>query len=259
MATQDRYEREREFHDERFARDGGERRSSRYYSVAAESQAYYRQRLDAHSGPGRAVLEYGCGTGSAAFDLAEAGAEVVAIDISPVAVDHARSEAASRGVSERLSVREMNAESLELPDGSFDLVCGSGILHHLELDRALDEIARVLRPTGAAVFYEPLGHNPVVNAYRRATPDERTDDEHPILEADLVGLRDRFGEVEARGFVLTALAALALRGRPGFEAARTSLGAVDRALFSRWGRLQRWCWIVVLELGAPRAPHRSSR
>src|SRR4029077_19868431 len=83
--------------------------------------------------PGDRVLEYGCGTGSAAFELAERGAHVVGIDISPVAVDEARRVAAERQSGDA-EFRVMNAEALEFPDGAFDLVCGSGILHHLDLD-----------------------------------------------------------------------------------------------------------------------------
>ena len=68
----------------------------------------------------------------------------------------------------------MNAEVLEFPDASFDLVFGVAILHHLDLDTACAEFLRVLRPSGTAVFLEPLGHNPFINLVRWATPAART-------------------------------------------------------------------------------------
>jgi SAM-dependent methyltransferase len=133
-------------------------------------------------------------------------------------------------------------------------VCGSRILHHLDLDVALAEVARVLRPAGSAVFYEPHGQNPAVNAYRRSTPEERTDDEYPFLEEDLVAADDRFGDVRVRGFVLLALGSLLLRGRPGFDALRARLARLDTAIFPRCPRMQRLAWITVVELGRP-SPH----
>jgi ubiquinone/menaquinone biosynthesis C-methylase UbiE len=64
----------------------------------------------------------------------------------------------------------MNAEATTFPDNSFDLICGSSILHHLNLDKACAEIRRILRPDGGAVFIEPLGHNPLINMFRKLTP-----------------------------------------------------------------------------------------
>ena len=83
-------------------------------------------------------------------------------------------------------------------DDSFDLVCGSGILHHLDLPAAMRELARVLRPSGRAVFMEPLGHNPAINAFRNRTPELRTPDEHPLLGKDLKLCRRYFGSVEVK-------------------------------------------------------------
>ena len=55
-----------------------------------------------------------------------------------------------------------NAEHLPYADASFDAVYGSSVLHHLDLDRALAEVLRVLRPGGRCVFTEPNILNPQV-------------------------------------------------------------------------------------------------
>ena len=128
-------------------------------------------------------MEYGCGTGALAFDLAEQGSNSVAIDISPVAISEAEQVAHARGLTARFE--EMNAEAMTFDNDSFDLVFGSGILHHLDMERATQEVIGVLRPGGRAVFIEPLGYNPIINAYRRVTPTMRTEDEHPLLRSDL--------------------------------------------------------------------------
>ncbi len=71
---------------------------------------------------------------------------------------------------------QMDAEQLAFRDQSFDLVVGEAILHHLDLERCFAKISRILQPAGVAVFIEPLGHNPVLNWYRRQTPGLRTPD-----------------------------------------------------------------------------------
>src|SRR3546814_15436315 len=73
-----------------------------------------------------------------------------------------------------------NAEQTSFPDASFDRIGGSGILHHLDLDSAYAEIARLLKPGGRAVFLEPLGHNPLYHAYRDRPPPMRTENENPL-------------------------------------------------------------------------------
>ncbi len=55
-----------------------------------------------------------------------------------------------------------NAEQMPFRDGSFDAVYGSSILHHLNIDAALAEVHRVLRPGGRIVFAEPNILNPQV-------------------------------------------------------------------------------------------------
>lgn len=52
----------------------------------------------------------------------------------------------------RHTFRRMDAHHLEFPDRTFDIVFGTGILHHLDLETAVREIARVLKDDGEMVF-----------------------------------------------------------------------------------------------------------
>ena len=73
-----------------------------------------------------------------------------------------------------------SSDSVSFNEGSFDLVFGFGILHHLNYKQALSEAGRVLKPGGRILFYEPLGINPLSKLIRRLTPQARTKDEKPL-------------------------------------------------------------------------------
>ena len=248
MTDDDRKSREAEFHDRAFA-DETRQKVQKWYLLHS-AQDFYRELLESRS-DGAEVLEYGCGPGSHSYFVAEHGAgNVVGIDISPVGIEKAAAEAEKRGL-ENISFRVMDAEQLEFADNSFDLVCGSAILHHLDLERAYAELARVLRPTGTALFVEPLGLNPIINLYRNRTPSLRTVDEHPLLFDDLKQADRWFGNVRARFYYLGALAAVPARNTAAFDGLVRSLEAIDRLAFRYLPPVRRFAWYIVLELGAP--------
>jgi ubiquinone/menaquinone biosynthesis C-methylase UbiE len=91
------------------------------------------------------VLEVGPGPGELSERIAkELGAEVVAIDVSPRMVELTR----ARGIDARVG----DVQDLPFEDGVFNLVAAGWVLFHpADLDRALSEIARVLRPGGRLV------------------------------------------------------------------------------------------------------------
>jgi SAM-dependent methyltransferase len=248
MDTELRLARERAFHDQAFS-EQTRAPVRRFYSVNGALRRWYEHTLSQRAA-GADALEYGCGPGSAAFELAAQGARVTGIDLSPVAIELAARTVQERDLDARFEV--MDAEHLRFDDDAFDLVCGSGILHHLDLQRAYAELARVLRPDGVAVFIEPLGHNPAINWYRARTPALRTVDEHPLLMRDLVQAREHFGVVETRFFTLTSLAAVPLRNRAAFPRIVDALDGVDRTLFAALPPTRRWAWMVGMLMRAPR-------
>jgi SAM-dependent methyltransferase len=248
--TEDRLRREKEFHDARFASAG--RSADRFYAIDQASDRFFRERIDAAPAGGR-VLDYGCGESAyCALHAARQGHEVTAIDISDVAIDHAREQAARAGVADKIEFRAMNAEALEFDDDSFDLVSGLGIIHHLDVARSMSEVARVLKPGGEAVFVEPLGHNPMINAYRRRTPEQRSVDEHPLRMDDIDALGRWFGTVEATYFHLLGLLALPFMRRRSFKRLVDALDAADRRLFRAVEPARRHAWMVGLRLSDPR-------
>jgi SAM-dependent methyltransferase len=245
----ERNARERDYHNKAFA-EGTRSPVAKYYSVVRASRDHFNARIEALA-PGARALEYGCGPGSSAFRIAAKGAQVTGIDISDVAIAQCVAKARADHVDAHFEV--MDAEKLTFPAASFDLVCGTGILHHLDLERAFGQIARTLRADGTAVFIEPLGHNPAINAYRRLTPSLRTVDEHPFVMRDFDVARRHFGKVELRFFHLTSLACFPLQRMPGFRAVLAAFDAVDGALFGALPFLRRYAWVVVISLGEPRS------
>jgi SAM-dependent methyltransferase len=101
---------------------------------------------------GRA-LELGSGTGFFLLNLMQAGVmdDGHVTDLSPGMVEVARRNAAGLGFD--VEGRVADAESIPYDDDSFDLVVGHAVLHHIpDVEQALREVLRVLRPGGRFVF-----------------------------------------------------------------------------------------------------------
>jgi SAM-dependent methyltransferase len=242
----DRIARERDFHNDRFGAVEERREDSFYFAAQPGVKAYWR--LVRQAIVGKDVLEYGCASGRGSIDLARSAKHVTGIDISDVAIAQAKDEAARRSVT-NVTFKVDNAEKMDLPSGSFDLVFGSGILHHLILEEALKEIRRVLRKGGEAIFFEPLGHNPAINLYRNRTPKSRTVDEHPLVKSDFDLVRANFSKCHLEFFGLTTLASIPFRDSGAGRTIRAVGEQVDNIVLKIPG--VRWlAWIVVMNLEA---------
>ena len=109
--------------------------------------------LGPRPGPYGRSLEIGAGTGYFSLNMLQAGVveEAVCTDISPGML--ATLEANARELGVRVRTAPCDAAALPFPDGSFDLVFGHAVLHHLpELERSFAEFHRVLRPGGTLFF-----------------------------------------------------------------------------------------------------------
>jgi SAM-dependent methyltransferase len=111
-------------------------------------------------------LEIGAGTGYFTLNLLRAGMlrEAVATDISPGMLRSLSESAKELGLTVETAVCE--ASALPFDDGTFDLVFGHAVLHHLpDLPGAFREFRRVLRPGGVVAFCgEPSRHGDRISA-----------------------------------------------------------------------------------------------
>jgi len=111
-------------------------------------------------------LEVGAGTGYFSLNLLRAGvvSDATCCDISPGMLAALQDNSRRLGLEVHTAV--CPAERLPYPDGSFDLVLGHAVLHHLpDLPRAFAEFVRVLRPGGTLLFAgEPSRHGDVLAA-----------------------------------------------------------------------------------------------
>jgi ubiquinone/menaquinone biosynthesis C-methylase UbiE len=224
----------------------------KYYAVERRSLDHARAWLRREVA-GRTVLDYGCGNGEESLLVARHGAaRVVGIDISEVSIKNCRLRADREGLTRTVDFRVNDGEALEFGDHTFDVAMEYGVLHHVDLEAGMRELARVLKPNGRMICTEALGHNPIIQAYRRRTPDLRTqwEVEHILRKEAFATMGRYFRRIEPRFFHLATLAAVPFRKSAIFRPLLGLLEAADAVLLRTPG-LKWHAWITVFVLSEP--------
>jgi ubiquinone/menaquinone biosynthesis C-methylase UbiE len=103
------------------------------------------------------VLEIGCGTGLFSGKIKQlTNANIIATDISQELLNVAKLKYPN------ITFQIDDAMKLSFKDKKFDAVYGSSVLHHLDFEKSLNEMFRVLKPGGKIVFAEPNMINPQI-------------------------------------------------------------------------------------------------
>lgn len=237
-----RLDRERDFHNERFAHEHRVAQQKFYFALnGLETRMMHSIETAAR---GADVLEYGCAKGVLSLALAPVARSVHGIDISDVAIAQAESAARARG-ADNVSFSVADAMETGLPADSYDVIFGSGIIHHLDTRRSLEEIYRLLKPGGVAIFKEPLGENVAIKAYRAATPKARTVDEHPLVRRDFAIADSVFDEVDLSFYGLVTLASVPFYKSALFKPIFGVTAALDKLLL-RIPLLQWQAWYALM-------------
>lgn len=209
------------------------------------------------------VLEVGSGYGRFATYLSKLGARVTAIDVGPDLCAATRALAEANGVT--CEVATANAKSLPFRTGSFDVVIGLAVLHHLsepEAARAIADSHRVLAPHGVAVFYETVEDSPAFDFLQKLLPagkpsddDYRPsilqrrrwrtyvdeNDEREMTTAELQRAGEPFGSVEVMTYGFLGRLHRLLGPK-----VRSPLAAVDRWLFAALPPVRRFARFALV-------------
>ena len=187
--------REKEFHDELHILNK-RRFQNKFYKAAYNLYEDFFDVLKTKV-QSKDVLDYGCGIGNVAEKVINfKPKKLVAIDVSGEAIKKAKSETKSE--ENKIDYRVENCENSNLTSDAFDIIYGSGILHHLNLNKSLKELSRILKKGGIILFAEPMATNPIINIYRKFTPKARSADEHPLVFQDIKLIESMFKNVEAK-------------------------------------------------------------
>lgn len=165
--------------------------------------------------PDMRLLDFGCGPGECSLRFARQGYLVDGFDVSRGNITTARKLAAKYGLTERTRFSVQAAEHLAFPDEAFDVVAGVDILHHVNVDTAIRECLRVLKPGGHGIFLEPvevplfdrLRRSRLVTTFFPMTPSfdrHVTEDERKLSSGDLATIRGLAGAIDMDRYLLFA-------------------------------------------------------
>jgi len=103
------------------------------------------------------ILDLAAGTADLSIGAARRfpSARVTGVDLTPAMLEIGRAKVARAGLTDRVELVEGDALALGFPDASFDVVtCAFGFRNFPDVDRALAEAARVLKPGGRLLVLE---------------------------------------------------------------------------------------------------------
>lgn len=129
---------------------------------------------------GMKVLECGCGAGEFTFYLSSF-LNKKNILFSAIELSNHQINIAKERVNQNVDFVTGSLTNMPFKENTFDVIVGNSILHHLDLNKALPEIKRVLKPNGTIVFFEPNLLNPIgwllfnvkpLRKLHQASPDE---------------------------------------------------------------------------------------
>jgi ubiquinone/menaquinone biosynthesis C-methylase UbiE len=224
----------------------------KYYSITRKSKDFIRQWL-ADQCSGKVALDYCCGTGGGAIEMASYGAFAYGIDISDERIRSAKDHAAKIGFEDKVKYSIMDAEKMDFSDDTFDVILCSGVLHHLDLENAYRELFRVLKPSGKIICNEPLVYNPIINIYRRLTPHLRTAWEihHILTLRDINKAGTYFSNISIKYYHLISIFAVPFQKSIFGNVVLSILEIID-SIILRIPFLQMLAWQVIFVLSDPK-------
>ena len=236
--------REKDFHNKLHLSEELERKSQgKFYKALYGLYSDFLNILENETKT-KQVLDFGCGTGNFTEKVINFNPKkIVAVDISEEAIKKAKNN--PRLNRKNIEYRVENCEDLSLNSDSFDIAYGSGILHHLNLNKSLSELKRILKKDGKIVFIELMATNPIINLYRKFTPNARTSDEHPFKLSDIEFIKSSFANVEVKYYGFFTLVCFLFYKEPEKSNLFQILKKMDeKILNSRYFKFLAWSVLI---------------
>jgi len=205
----------------------------------------------------RVLLDFCCGSGATSLVFAKIGYDVHGFDITPANIEIARKLSEKHGLTAKTHFSVQPAEKTSFASGSFDVIAGIDVLHHIEIEPAMRECRRVLKDGGIAIFREPV-ETPAFDALRNSSPVKKlfpkgrslerhiTEDEKKLNAGDMAVIRRHFPSMKLERF--TFLSRLDPFVRRNGSKGPSLLERVDHALFRKMPSLGRMGGGVVIKL-----------
>jgi SAM-dependent methyltransferase len=199
------------------------------------------------------VLEMACGHDGLIRHVSHQTKTAIAGDIAPVTIQMAITAAKGNPALEKIDYRVLDCEKTGFPDNSFDVVLEMGALHHMDLDAAYKEAARVLRPDGKFFCLEAIRHNPIIHLYRRMTPHLRTawEVEHILGRSQVLKGLQYFHDIKIKHYFFVSIFAVPFRNTRAFKPLLAFCEAIDSVL-TRLPGIQWLSWQAWFILSRPR-------
>lgn len=235
--------REKEFHNKLHLKNKSRFENIFYKAIYNLFKDFY-ENIEKDS-KGKTVLDYGCGIGSITEKVARQNpTKIVGADISDVSISKAIDNAKKKNLN--IEYRVENCESSSFASESFDLIYGTGILHHLNLEKSVKEINRLLKKDGKMIFMEPLGTNPLINFYRKLTPKARSQDEHPFVKKDFIFLKKLYGNLSIKYYGFFTLVFFPFYKHPEKSKVYSFLSCLDNFIFKiKFFRVFAWSVLII--------------
>ena len=190
------------------------------------------------------ILDYGCGIEQSLQEVVKFNPKkIFGIDISEVSIQKAKDTIQKSNSNVELLVD--NCEKTKFNDSTFDIIYGSGILHHLDISLCLKEMHRILKPGGRFLFIEPLGTNPMINFYRKLTPNSRSKDEHPLINDDFELIKSNFNKLQIKYYGFFTLIFFPLYATLTNSFNFKILKKIDQFLF-KFDIFKKFAWSVLI-------------
>lgn len=219
----------------------------------SENRMYFHEIIQRDGGwAGKHVLDYACGIGNWAIYFGSTGAsKVTAFDMSAAGVKLGNDKVAELGLQKTVEIIEADATNLPFAAASFDIVIGTGVLHHtIKYPGIFENLYRVMKPGTKAYFSENLADFPLWRLWWKIK-GEVPEGDVPIFAREVREKAHMFEKVEIIGdsFVHSAKTVLY---KPGMGAVRRGLlrltHQTDEVLFKIAPVLRRWGSMSVIVL-----------